>query len=167
MEGFQILQPSYIAHDDVYNYLRKLYALLWSHYNAFTKLEGKASNDALRSLCQYIRKTWIDNTIWTPEAWSVFNQSVRTKNDVEGWHRRLNYRAVNGKPPFYVLIMLLHRESWLLRLQVKLVREGKLQRYQRKAAKSAQIIKSVWQNICSSGRGHSTYWDTSCVNRPW
>ena len=51
----------------------------------------------------------------------MFNQRLRTNNDVEGW-----------------LIMLLHRASRLLRLQVKLVREGKLERYQRKAEKSTQ-----------------------------
>ena len=107
------LHPSYMAHYSVCNNLRKLYALPFlPNYHirdAFTKLEDKASNDALRFLCDYIRKTWIDNTIWTPEAWPVFNQSVRTNNDVDGWHRRLNYRAANGKLPFYVLIMLQHR----------------------------------------------------------
>ena len=59
------LQPSYMAHDGVYNYLRKLYAVPFlpsEHFaDAFTKLEDKTSNDALRFQCHYIRKTWIDN----------------------------------------------------------------------------------------------------------
>ncbi len=149
-----------MAHDGVYNYMRKIFALpfLPSEHiqDAFTKLADKASNDALRSLCDYIRTTWINNTVWPTESWSVFNQSVRTNNDVEGWHRRLNYRAANGKPPFYVLIMLLDREARLLRLQAKLVREGKLQRYQRKAAKSTQgMLFKLWDQYVAGTRSTS------------
>ena len=45
----------------------------------------------------------------------------------------------------YVLVLLLDRESRLLKLQAELVREGKLQRYQRTAAKSAQgLLFKLW-----------------------
>ena len=64
---------------------------------------------------------------------------------MEGWHRRLHYRAANGKPPLYALVLLLDRESRLLKLQTELVGEGKLQRYQRKAAKSSQgLLFKLW-----------------------
>ncbi|KAK4301510.1 hypothetical protein Pmani_026288 [Petrolisthes manimaculis] len=47
----------------------------------------------LQDLVAYIRETWIQNSMWPPESWSVFNRSVRTNNDTEGWHRRLNTRG--------------------------------------------------------------------------
>jgi len=64
------------------------------------------------------------------QFWSVFNQSVRKNNYVEGWQRCLNYRAGNGSQRFYILVLLLDHESHLLKLQSKLFMEGKLQRYQ-------------------------------------
>ncbi|XP_078676410.1 uncharacterized protein LOC144913542 [Branchiostoma floridae x Branchiostoma belcheri] len=40
-------------------------------------------------------------------------QSVRTNNDVEGWHTRLNLKAKKAALPLYLLIDLLHREGRL------------------------------------------------------
>jgi hypothetical protein len=48
--------------------------------------------------------------------WSVFMLSVRTNNDCEGWHRRLNVQARRGTLPFYTLIALLHEEARLVQL---------------------------------------------------
>ena len=51
---------------------------------------------------------------------------------------------------------LLHRESRLLRLQVKLVREGKLQLYQRKAAKSTRGASfKLWNQYVAGTRSTS------------
>ena len=59
-------------------------------------------------------KTWIRNSVWNVESWCVFNLSVRTNNDVEGWHRRLNYRANKANLPLYTLINLLYKEAELV-----------------------------------------------------
>jgi hypothetical protein len=32
----------------------------------------------------YIEDTWMTSTVWTVPTWSVFNQAIRTNNDVEG-----------------------------------------------------------------------------------
>ena len=41
-----------------------------------------------------IEDTWMTrSTVWTVPTWSVFNQSIRTNNDVEGWHHKLNRKA--------------------------------------------------------------------------
>ena len=74
-----------------------------------------------------------------PSSWSTFNQSVRTNKNVEGWHRHLNYQAANGNSPFYVLVLLLNRESRLVKLQSKLVKDGKLSQNQCKAANSTRV----------------------------
>jgi hypothetical protein len=47
-------------------------------------------------------------------SWCVFKQSTRTNNDVEGWHRRLNKKTDDEKPPFYLLVRRLYEEAQLL-----------------------------------------------------
>eukprot|EP00794_Sanderia_malayensis_P021298 gene21298-biopygen16333 len=59
---------------------------------AYEKLAEKATHD-LVPLVDYIRTTWIESNVWQPASWSIFGQSVRTNNDVEGWHRRFNEKA--------------------------------------------------------------------------
>ena len=51
------------------------------------------------------------NPVWPVEAVSVYRQHVRTNNDVEGWHRRLNHQARRANLPFYVLVRLLYAEA--------------------------------------------------------
>jgi hypothetical protein len=48
-----------------------------------------------KKLCS-IEDTWMTSTVWTVPTWSVFNQSIRTNNDVEGWHHKLNRKAHKG-----------------------------------------------------------------------
>ena len=69
---------------------------------------------------------------WKLENLSVFKEAVRTNNDVEGYHRRLNERARRGHLPFYMLIRLLNEESLFASLQVKLLSEGKVLKYKRR-----------------------------------
>ena len=40
---------------------------------------------------KYFDDTWI--VMWSPAKWSVFMQFVRTNNDCEGWHNKINRRA--------------------------------------------------------------------------
>jgi len=53
-----------------------------------------------------------------PGDWSVFQQTIRTNNDVEGWHYRTNHRGKRAKLPFYMLCHLLYREAQLISMQV-------------------------------------------------
>ena len=88
----------------------------------------------------------MDNANWTPENWSVFMQPVRTNNDVEGWHRRLNARAGRPKLQFYLLIELLYSEASFVTIQTRLLSTGKLRRYQRKSYKKMQgQIFQMWR----------------------
>ena len=59
----------------------------------FRRLRQKAETHSLMSLTNYIYNTWIANSIWTPNSWSVYNHLIRTNNDVEGWHSKLNRAA--------------------------------------------------------------------------
>lgn len=96
-----------------------------------------------QELMTYLEETWITNPMWPTKCWSVYRQSIRTNNDVEGWHRRLNDKSPNGQLPFYILVPLLHQEASLLPLQRKLVSEGKLCRRQRKTGQQQRIFR-LW-----------------------
>uniref|UniRef100_A0A8W8L892 MULE transposase domain-containing protein n=1 Tax=Magallana gigas TaxID=29159 RepID=A0A8W8L892_MAGGI len=110
---------------------------------AFRQLRGLAATPQLEELMTYLEETWIINPMWPTKFWSVYLQSIRTNNDVEGWHRRLNDKSPYGQLPFYILVPLLHQEASLLPLQHKLVSEGKLCRRQRKTGQQQRIFQ-LW-----------------------
>jgi len=103
----------------------------------------------------HIKQTLLIITCWA--SCCVFRQAIRINNDIEGYHNDLNTQAVIGNPPFYLLCRLVHRESSLLPLQVKLVYEGKLKRYQRKRSRYIQgRIFSFWDQYAQHQISTST-----------
>lgn len=52
--------------------------------HAFEALRRKAGDGKLQELFDYVEGNWIDGSVWTPQDWSVYGQSVRTNNDCEG-----------------------------------------------------------------------------------
>ena len=76
---------------------------------------------ALTYLIAYVRTQWIGGTVFTPGDWSVFQQNIRTNNDVEGWHYRLNHRGKRAKLPLYLLCHLLYPEAQLISMQAPLL----------------------------------------------
>ena len=79
--------------------------------DALSGLERQATTTAQQQLCQYVRSMWVESTMWPPSTWSVFQRSVRSNNDVEGWHRRLNQKASCGQLNLYLLLQLLGGDS--------------------------------------------------------
>ena len=54
-----------------------------------------------------------------------FYWNIRTNNDIEGWHNRMNQRASSRRQlQFYLLVKLLHSEAMLVELQVELVSQA-------------------------------------------
>lgn len=49
-----------------------------------------ADRPVLLDLLSYVEDTWITSTIWPIPSWSVYNKTIRTNNDCEGWHSRMN-----------------------------------------------------------------------------
>ena len=112
---------------------------------AFDLLAADVTEPLVLDLLGYIRKTWLESSVWSVEDLSVFNQTIRTNNDVEAWHRRLNSRARRGSLPLYLLIRLLHEESSYVTVQILLLSEGKLRRYQRrKYANINDKLMELW-----------------------
>jgi len=68
---------------------------------AFDAVADQVSTDAVAvtQLISYVRDTWLESSIWKPANLSAYCQQVRTNNDVEGWHRRLNQNARRGHLP--------------------------------------------------------------------
>ena len=52
----------------------------------------------------FILKTWITSSSRPPAPWTTFKWSVRTNNDAEGWHSRLNHNATHDHLSFYLLV---------------------------------------------------------------
>ena len=67
---------------------------------------------------EYVEKYWVRSSTWQPLNWSVYGETVRTNNDVEGWHSRFNRRVGKTKPSVYELISHLYEESKRVTLQV-------------------------------------------------
>jgi hypothetical protein len=103
-----------------------------------------------KKLCS-IEDTWMTSTVWTVPTWSVFNQSIRTNNDVEGWHHKLNRKARKGNIQFYLLITLMYSEAKRLPTQMKMISERKLKRYRRKRSRTVQSqLFQVWEKYNSN-----------------
>jgi len=86
----------------------------------FGKLEqvAAAGDDThVQEHLQYVRRNWADGC-WRPATWSVFHQPVRTNNNVEGRHHRLNAKASHGRLNLYQLLQLLHDEARLVTLDI-------------------------------------------------
>lgn len=95
-----------------------------------------SNNSRLEQLVEYYEKTWLQNASWQPASWSVYRETVRTNNDVEGWHHRLNSKARRGQLDVYQLAPLLHKEAQFVTLKMALVSERRLRRTQCKAYES-------------------------------
>ncbi|KAK3108953.1 hypothetical protein FSP39_019661 [Pinctada imbricata] len=63
-------------------------------------------------------RQWFRKSVIPVESWSVFQLSIRTNNDVEGWHTRLNQKSSSGRGT-YRLIPLLRREAELIAVSVQ------------------------------------------------
>ena len=102
-------------------------------------------DERLQQLTAYCRNTWIDGPVFRPADWSVFGQSVRTNNDCEGWHGRLNRKARRGSLPLYLLIQLLESEGNDVRETATLVFREEVTRIQRAGAtRSTKRLHQFW-----------------------
>ena len=110
----------------------------------FESLRPEATTQPLKEFVLYIGETLINSRVWPPKCWSVFLLSVRTNNDIEGWHHALNRRAADRCGlPFNLLVSLLHNGARLVSPQIRLVSERKLKRIQRAAYR--QLQNRLWE----------------------
>ena len=132
--------------------LRKLLALPYlppdAIHRSFNRLEDAAlehGDSRLADLFEYVRTTWFESGVWSVESWNVYNRAVRTNNDCEGWHRRLNTRLPENVN-LYLMILGLEEESLLISAQVELVKDLRLTRDQKPSyVRLQQRIVTAWR----------------------
>ena len=109
-----------MEHDTIHKTVKKIMALPFLPpeviQDAFNNVSDRITDGPLRVLLDYVSSTWIHSSVWPPKCWSVFGQTVRTNNDVEGWHRRINGKAGRAQLQFYILVPLLAAEGRLVSL---------------------------------------------------
>ena len=113
----------------------------WEEVNS--RVQG---HEQFKALLAYVRTTWLESTVWDCNSWSLYRRAIRTNNDVEGWHNRVNTKA-GQKPPFFQLLQILHREARLVPLQVRLLNEGRIVRQQRRVTQRHQgRLHRLWDS---------------------
>ena len=106
------LQTQYYSDETVYTFCSRIMALPLLLYdeinNIFCRMRRRNNNRLITLLCDFVNETWINSETWSPERWSVYMKSVRSNNDVEGWHQRLSKKTQGHyNLPLYMLTMLL------------------------------------------------------------
>ena len=86
----------------------------------FEHLRQAATTGPLSRLFNYVDRQWIQGS-FPPEEWSVFMLPIRTNNDVEGWHHRLNTKCRTAHLNMYALVHYLYEEAKLVRVVEALV----------------------------------------------
>jgi len=107
-------------------------------------------SEKLSALCRYVKETWIESTVWPLERWSVYQRPIRTNNDCEGWHFRLNAKARKNSLPLYVIIRLLHQGGTTVTWQMRMLSEGKVLR-RRKARQQCMeaALYKLWTQFAA------------------
>lgn len=96
-------------------------------------------------LVKHIEENWIQG-YWKPQDWSVYNHSIRTKEDVEGWHRRFKPNTKRHKIHLYRLISLLFSEASSVSSKMKVLSESTLAKCQQtKCRQMPGKVFSYWQ----------------------
>ena len=97
------LQSAYAKHDVINHVCHKTQALCFlladvigDEFGKLEQVTAAGGDTRVQKHLQYVRLNWVDGC-WRPATWSVFHQPVRTNNDVEGWHHRLNAKASHGR----------------------------------------------------------------------
>ena len=102
------LSTAYTERKDKHAFLRKLMSLPFLPQEhiipAFNELKQQAASTQLEPFIQltnYIQATWIEG-LWTPVCWSVFRETVRTNNEVEGIYLSI-YLSIYLMPLYYCI----------------------------------------------------------------
>ncbi|KAH3794680.1 hypothetical protein DPMN_148218 [Dreissena polymorpha] len=80
---------------NLYLFLRKVLSLpylshehITSTFNTLASLAADVGGPVNRVM-EYVGRTWVNGTVWTPEHLSVLRETVRINNDFEGWYRKM------------------------------------------------------------------------------
>ncbi|CAL4061183.1 unnamed protein product [Meganyctiphanes norvegica] len=101
----------------------------------------------LHDLVPYIENTWI-NGMWNPSNWGHFNQAIRTNNDVEGFHNKMNHICQQANVEFSTLVKELHKEAVFIHTTAVHVFRGQTTRKRKPAQVACQDqLESLWEQL--------------------
>jgi len=157
MQEVSGLRAQYRQYGDVYRALRLIFALPFLPAEnisaAFSSMRTNLEQLGFRELTDYIHKVWIVSRRWPPRTWSIFNQSIRTNNDCEGWHNRLNRKAVSVHLNLYMLIQLLYNEAKMVVVNIRLISDKKIRSKQKKKVRTkAARVQRYWKEFSRGKR---------------
>ncbi|CAC5370087.1 unnamed protein product [Mytilus coruscus] len=146
------LKTAYDSKKSVHLFIRKLLALPYlpsDHIRpAFTEMlqTTATASPQIKQLMTYLQRVPGSTT-----QSGLFNSglsirlSVRTNNDVEGWHRRFNGKAAHNHLHFYKIVPAFQQEAKTVSITQQLQSEQQLSRYQRDTYKQLQgRLTSLW-----------------------
>ena len=81
------------------------------------------ADEKLMKLYNYVNDTWMNNSIWSIEEICLFEEPIRSNNDEEGSHRRLNSKA-RQSIGFHSLLSLLEHEADMVKINVQYLKQG-------------------------------------------
>lgn len=142
-------------------------------FTEFCNLLHPTHERGFHLLVEYMEATWVNSSVFPPSTWSVFGQSVRTNNDVEGWHHGLNRMIArkgneNINLNIYELVEVLHVSAMQAQSDCRLVSEDKLRKYQRKQFCNYQAkLFTLWdQYTAKELRPTQLLQRVSCLHAP-
>lgn len=104
------LRQEYVENEDIRKVVKRLFALALlpkEHIvGAFYFLRDRADelgNHQLDQLVNYFQPNWLESRTFPVSSWSVYRQHIRTNNDIEGWHNRLNAVIPHERPNMNLL----------------------------------------------------------------
>ena len=133
-----------------------------------TGAEEAGAGPNVMSLLNYVNQTWFNHPVWRPVDFCAYQRVVRTKNDQEGYHRRLNARCKAGEgTPLYKLLETVYNEARLVDLTCKLVSNQAMSR--RKATLKKQAgLDQLWEDhLHNLGNGDDDAADEELLNKAW
>lgn len=141
------LQSSYLFNPSVRSSVRRLFGLPflphWLISRTFRFLSNLAHTGELMELHRYVNDTWVEGNQWRPRDWCVFRRDIRTNNDLEGWHHRLNHKAQRSNLPFYALVKLLHEESQLVEIYSMFITTGRYPVHRQRRRRYVQMNEKI------------------------
>nr|CAH0105089.1 unnamed protein product [Daphnia galeata] len=130
--------------------LKKIGLVRLYRSNSKVKLKKKAAKlkiGLLDKFFAYKDNTWMQPGIWSPEAWSVFFQFIRTNNDAEGWHNKLNKKGKGTGLHFYKLVQMLFLESEFVEVKEAYLKQHQTTRTTRLDNKLIQAkLFKLWES---------------------
>ncbi|XP_033727977.1 uncharacterized protein LOC117317302 [Pecten maximus] len=145
------LKTTYCEKKGLYVFIQQLLGLPYlppGHIErAFQSLTAKLPCPEVEDLVSYLENAWLHNPNWSVRQWSVFRQSIRTNNDCEGWHRRLNGKAGRAMLHFYLLVPLLRKEANSIEVTMRLVEEQTITRHRRTQNRLRETkVEQLWND---------------------